>query len=197
MKPARAAWKNIALMGITGLLFYLYPVKPYQQQYLAAVILAMAALTLPFIMRPVYLSEGREKAHDPIDLSAIYTKSTPVPATDLRGGKHIIAYLSATCPHCKKGAYLIQILHRQYPSFPLFMLINGTPDLERSFLEETKSAAVPHALMGDTPAFTKMSGPAVPTILWINNSVVEFRSYYTDLEPGTIREWLKQDGALK
>ena len=65
-------------------------------------------------------------------------------------------------------------------------------ELKKSFLAETKSGDVPQTLLSNTPAFTSMAGEYVPSIYWINNSVIERKSYYTELEPGAIKEWLQQ-----
>jgi len=36
-----------------------------------------------------------------------------------------------------------------------------------------------------------MAGPYVPAIYWINNSVIEKKSNYFQLDPKYMRDWLK------
>jgi hypothetical protein len=192
MKPAAAIWKNVIMMAVVALLWFIYPSRPYKGQLYVAVFLAVAAFTAPFVLEPVRIHGSGEKVSEAINLTPLYEYGSPAPAIDLKKGKHIVCFFSTTCPHCKKGAYLLQILHRRYPALPLFMALNGTESLKKSFLAETKSGDVPQTVLSNTPAFTSMAGEYVPAIYWINNSVIERKSYYTELEPGAIRQWLQQ-----
>ncbi len=191
MKPLAAIWKNVVLIAVTILLYFLYPGRAYRHSLYVALGLTVAAFTVPFVLEPVRIG-GIEKIKQPIMLDSLYTQGHPPPSVELRHGAHVICFFSTTCPHCKKGAYLVQILHRQYPELPIFMVLNGGYSLEQDFLEETKSAAVPHTLMINTKAFTEMAGRYVPTIYWVRDDVIERKSYYTELEPGAIKAWLKQ-----
>jgi uncharacterized membrane protein YphA (DoxX/SURF4 family) len=192
MKPMAAIWKNLIMIAALLLAWWVHPYNGYKGQMYPAVLLAVAAMTAPFLIEPVYISASSKPVREPMELTPLYDGlAQPVPKVDLRKGKHVVCYFSTTCPHCKKGAYLLQILHRRYPELPVYMVLNGNDTLEHEFLEETKSATVPHSLMRSTPAFSKMAGPYVPTILWLNNSVAERKTYYTELEPGAIKEWLK------
>ncbi len=190
MKPLAAIWKNVVLVAVTVLIWIIYPAKPYRQSLYVAMLLTTAAFTVPFVLRPVYISSGAEVVNQPIQLDSLYALAQPAPNVDLRQGKHILCFFSSTCPHCIKAAYLVQILHRQYPEFPIYMVISGGKIAEQDFLDETKSAAVPHSLLMDTEVFVKLAGPSVPAIFWINNGVIERKSYYTALEPDAIRKWL-------
>ena len=192
MKPAAAIWKNVAMIAVVVLLYFIYPSRPYPNQYLVAAFVLTAAFTVPFVLEPVRIYGNGEAAHEAVNLEPIYKYGSPQPGVELRKGKHIIAFFSTTCPHCKKGAYLLQILHKRYPEMPIYMVLNGTPELEKAFFEETKALAVPHSLMSNTPAFTRMSGQYVPAIYWVNNSVIERKSYYTELAPDAIKTWLRK-----
>ena len=192
MSPVAALWKNAVLIAVAIILWFLYPSRQYSQQLYVALAITMAAFSLPFIIRPVLIHSSGKAAHRFVNLDPVYQNGVPTPEIDLKKGKHIICYFSTTCPHCKKGAFLVQILHRQYPEFPIFMVLNGSKVLEQSFFSETKSQGVPHTLMVSTPAFTSMAGEYVPVIYWVNNSIVERESYYTELEPSAIKKWLTQ-----
>jgi hypothetical protein len=192
MTPMSAIWKNLVMIGVLLIAWWVHPYSGYKGQIYPAMVLGVAAFTLPFIFQPVYVGSGTKPKHDAIRLDGLYDgHAVPAPAVDLRRGKHVVCYFSTTCPHCKKGAYLLQILHRRYPELPVYMVLNGNDTLQRAFLDETKSASVPHSLMRSTPAFSEMAGQYVPTILWLNNSVAERKSYYTELEPGAIRKWMQ------
>jgi len=195
MKPLAAIWKNLILIAVLVLLWFIYPGKAYSAQWYIGLLVTMFAFALPFVIEPVRIHGEEKSIHTQIDLSPIFLQGIPKPDIDLKEGKHIICYFSTTCPHCKKAAYFVQTMHRRYPELPLFMVLNGTDALEKSFLNETKSAEVPHTLMTNTPAFSTMAGKYVPTILWVNNSVAEKECYYTELDPGRVRKWLQEKGA--
>lgn len=190
MKPLASIWKNVVLIAVTALLWFIYPAKPYRNAALVALVLTVAAFTLPFVLRPVYVSSGGEVVHQPITLDSLYSIGQPPPGVELRKGKHIVCFFSTTCPHCIKAAYLVQILHRQYPEFPIFMVLSGGKIAEQDFLEETKASAVPHTLIMNTKVFVELAGPSVPAIYWVNNGVIERKMYYTALEPAAIKAWL-------
>jgi hypothetical protein len=190
MKPVPSIIKNIILAVATLILWLLYPARPYRNSMYVALLVTGVAFTAPFVLEPVSIHGSGAVAHEPVVLDSLYTMGHPPPAIDLRRGKHIICFFSTTCPHCIKGAYLVQILHRQYPQFPIFMVLSGGYNAQSDFLEETKASQVPHTLLMNTKAFTAMAGPYVPSILWVNNSIVERKTYYTELEPATIKAWL-------
>ena len=192
MKPVAAIWKNVVMIAVVVLLYLLYPSRPYRHQMYVALTLAVVAFTLPFVLEPVRIHGSGEQVHEAINLDPLYKYGSPAPAIDLKQGKHIICFFSTTCPHCKKGAYLVQILHRRHPDLPLFMALNGTEALQKSFLAETKAANVPHTLLMNTPAFSSMAGQYVPAIFWVDSSVIVRKTYYTELEPGAIKVWLGQ-----
>lgn len=194
MNPLQSLFKNIGMMALVVALLYFYPTRglPGKAYYLAA-FLATASFVTPFVLEPVAIYGSGEKVQQAIDLNPLYNGAAqPVPAQDLRKGKHIVAYFSLTCPHCKKGAYLLQIMHRQYPELPLFMVLNGNPDLLQEFFKETKSESLPHTFMNDLEAFKSMAGEYVPSIYWINNSVIERKTYFTEINPATVKKWLNE-----
>ncbi len=192
MKPADAIWKNVAMIVGVVILYLIYPSRPYRKQGYVALFLAVAAFTAPFVVDPVRIYDPGTAVREPIDLRPIDSFGTPKPSIDLKRGKHILCFFSTTCPHCIKGAYLVQILHRRNPELPLFIVLNGTPALEKSFLAESKSGDVPRTLLSNTRAFTSMAGEYVPAIYWVNNGVIERKSHYSELEPGAIEAWLKR-----
>jgi hypothetical protein len=171
---------------------YLYPVRPYKNQEWISVVAGMLAIVAPFIILPLNISDKPEVTHSEINLNPLYTPGQPQPAVELRQGKHIIAFMSLTCPHCKKAAYLLHIIKKQHSDYPIYFVLSGHPDNEKPFFDETHAMAVPHLLMHDINAFSSMAGDYVPAIYWVNNSVIERKSNYLQLDPKNIEEWLKQ-----
>ncbi|WP_276134752.1 MauE/DoxX family redox-associated membrane protein [Polluticoccus soli] len=186
MKPMEAIWKNVAMLAAVGLLYILYPVRPYKgQEWLAAIV-------TPFVLEPLNVNNTPEKANLPINLSLLYEAGSQKPEVELRSGKHIVAFMSLTCPHCRKAAYFLQVLKKNDPKLPIYLVLNGDPENFKAFFEESKAYRVPHMLFDNKPAFIELAGEYVPAIYWVNNSVIEYKSNYTQLDPQLIKKWVKQ-----
>lgn len=191
MNPLQAIWKNLAMIAATVLLMVIYPIRPYKNQEWIAALLGMAALVVPLVVSPLNLDNQPTIKNEDINLSPLY-KAKPAPYVELRREKHIIAFMSLTCPHCRKAAYLLNVIHRQHPKIPIYMVLAGHPDQQEEFFKETKSYSVPHILFRDSQAFAMMAGDAVPAIYWVNNGVIERESNYYQLDPATMEKWLEE-----
>lgn len=191
MTPLAAIWKNVGMIAATVVLMFIYPVQPYKFQEYAVLALCLVAFSTPFVMSPVNLGTGPVKYTTALDLNLLYKKD-PVPTVDLRKGKHIIAFMSLTCPHCRKAAYLLQIIHRKHPDLPLYMVLSGSPDHKKEFFDETHAEHVPYVMFQNIEDFTAMAGPSVPSIYWVNNGVIEYKSKYAyyQLDPSYMLGWL-------
>lgn len=186
MKPSAAIWKNIGLIAVTILLWFIHPVRPYRHSAIAGTSLAAIAIALPFLLNPVKV------LRQPIKLDSLYTMGHPPPATDLRRGPHIICFFSTTCPHCRKAAEHLQILNRKNPELPLLMVLQGGYNSQQEFLDESKAYTVPHTLLMNSSEFVRLAGQYVPSIYWVRNSVIERKTYYTELDPVAIKAWMKK-----
>jgi len=191
MKPLTAIWKNLIMMGVTVVLMLLYPVKPYKFQEYVFLLLCLVAFSTPFVVQNLYLGTNPERISQPIDLNLLY-KYPSAPATDLRKGKHIIAFMSLTCPHCKKAAYLLQIIHREHPELPIYMVLDGHESQQKAFFDETHATHVPYLLYQHIEDFTALAGPGVPAIYWVNDGVIEYKSKYAyyQLDPKFMQKWV-------
>lgn len=192
MKPLTAIWKNLAMIAATVVLIYIYPVKPYKAQEWISAVLAMIAIVIPFILFPLETQNQPEVTSEPIELQLLYKPGFQNPPQELKTGKHIIAFMSLTCPHCKKAAYLLHIIQNNHPDFPIFLVLNGHPSNEKQFFDETHAQHIPHILYRNTDDFIKLAGPGVPAIYWVNNGIIERKSNYYQLDPEYMQKWLKQ-----
>jgi glutaredoxin len=191
MNPLQAIWKNLAMIAACVLLVFIYPVKPYRNQEALSAIVAMLALVAPFIVSPVNTNNQPALKNKAIDLSSLYENNSSKPVVELREGKHIVAFMSLTCPHCKKAAYLLHTIKLHNKTFPIYIVLNGNPDNAKEFFKESHAEDVPHILFTNTDAFLEMAGPSVPAIYWINNSIIELESNYYQLDPAFMARWLK------
>lgn len=191
MNPMQAIWKNIAMIAACVALIYIYPVRPYKNQEAVSAIVAMIALVVPFIISPINTDNQPTIKNKQIDMSALYADSTNHPSVELRQGKHIVAFMSLTCPHCKKAAFLLHSIKQKHKDFSIFLVLNGHKDNAAEFFNESHADDVPHLLFTNTDAFLDMAGPSVPAIYWINNSYIEMESNYYQLDPAFMERWLK------
>lgn len=198
MTPLMAIIKNIGLL-LVCLVVYFFTV-PFQfpsAKFIGATSL-LVSLALPFILNTVNLENSNnirpEVVNYPLPLNILYHSKNPVnipPALDLKHGKHIIAYLSLTCPHCRIAVQKIHVLHKLAPSIPFYLVFNGKKELYQSYINIYGLADVPHQIFFGPDEFVKMSGLALPEILWVNNSIVEKKGSYMDLKESEINKWLK------
>jgi hypothetical protein len=193
MTPLAAIGKNVVMIAVTVLLMFIYPVKPYKFQEYIFLVCCLIAFSTPFLLNNIYLGTNPVTVNQPINLDPLY-KYTPAPDVDLRKGKHLVAFMSLTCPHCKKAAYLLQIIHREHPEIPMYMVLDGNESFKKGFFDETHAGSVPYILYYHTDDFSQMAGPAVPSIYWINNGVIEYKSKYAyyQLDPKYMLQWLKE-----
>jgi len=205
MTPMAAIIKNMIMIGITLILFYLYPVKPYKFQEYVCLLLGLVAFSLPYIFNPIYTGTEPKPCHKPINLSPLYAFDS-IPNVELRTGKHIISFMSLTCPHCKKAAHLFNIIHHEHPDLPIYFVLTGPKPLVSNFFKETESQNVPHLLFPSHDDFKNMidagvdSGEAggVPAIYWICNDTIQYKSTYYQLDPAIMEAWVNhKDFKLK
>jgi len=184
MRPLEAIGKNAVMAAITVLLMFIYNVKPYRGQEYLVLLVAMAGLAVPFVAQP--LSARTE----PIDLNPLYTAAGEEhPIAELRSGKHIVAFMSLTCPHCRKAAKELTAIYKKRPQLPLFMVLNGLPGDEQDFFNDTKSENIPHVRFTGVDDFVKMAGKYVPAIYWVNNGIRERKVSYMALSGAEMQRW--------
>jgi len=190
MSPLSSIWKNVGMMAVTVLLYFLYPGKRYRQEYIVAAAVSAAALVAPFVAYPMSVGDRPAVVSEAINMDPLYRPGIPNPSVELRKGKHVVAFMSLTCPHCRKAAYLLQLIHRQHPDIPVFLVLAGPVAYEAEFLRETHAREVPHVLFRSPDEFLRMAGASIPAIYWISNGVIERQANYFQLDPAGIREWL-------
>jgi hypothetical protein len=211
MTPIAAILKNLAMIAATILLWFIYPPKRSiaatnddllqgrilnLSQYVpfVAIFIATIAFSIPFIVNNIFVSTDPEKYTKNVNFDLLYQYDT-APQVELRKGKHIIAFMSLTCPHCKKAAYLLQIIHHEHPDIPVFMVLDGPKAYQQKFFDETHAEDVPHMLYyGHTDDFMKMAGSGVPSIYWVSNGIIQYKSTYAyyQLDPVFMEKWMKQ-----
>lgn len=198
MTPLQALRKNIIMLGI---LFFLNKFHegwqlPGKWSFVITVIFA-GTLAFPFVRNPVELNYSEAYLNQPeqnfkLPLDSLYNHATlNIPPKTLSQGKHILAFMSMTCPHCRIAAKKMRIIHERNPEIPIYFVLNGKDEKLKPFFEDTHSEDIPHCILNGRN-FIYLAGTSMPRIYLINNSVVEHDMNYIDLDQAEVEKWLKE-----
>ena len=195
MSPLNAIIKNVVMIGMTLALMKIYPVAPYKHQEIFLPPLIIIAMSVTLILNPIDLTTKPSPTKKNVDISLLY-KFSPAPKVDFTKGKHIIAFVSYYCPHCRKAAYLLHIIHSKHPEFPIYLVAAGAPEQAKEFYDESKAGDLPSFYYNHTEEFMALvkggeKDGGTPAIYWINNGKAEFESTYYQLDPVHIKAWLQ------
>lgn len=198
MTPLQALIKNIVMLVIFFVLYKFHQgwKLPYKLRLLI-ILPFLTAFAFPFILNPVELSYSEAYLNKPdenfdLPLDSLYNNaSLNVPPKELSKGKHVITFMSLSCPHCRIAANKMRIMHELNPEIPFYMVLNGDEKKLEKFFEETHTQDIPHCmLLGKN--FVYLAGLELPKIYLVNNSVVEFDIDYYTMDQEEIEKWLEK-----
>ncbi len=196
MTPLESIIKNLVMILVAGALYFAKHDIKYPFQKILMILCILTSLSLPFILNPpdliaTYQFQEETTGYN-INLDTLYTSSdiTP-PQVDLRQGKHIIAFLSLSCKHCRVAAYKMHVLNKQHPEIPFYLILNGKPEKLQGFFDDTKTSNIPYMLLKGE-RFINLAGYSLPVIMFVNNTLVEEKVNYVTLNYEKISEWLKK-----
>ncbi|MCW3072406.1 MAG: hypothetical protein JWO44_2296 [Bacteroidetes bacterium] len=198
MTPMQALIKNIIMLAILGVLYKFHEGWNMGKfsKYLF-IVCFLAAAALPFILNPVELDYSKAYLNKPednykLELDSLYNNAKlNVPPKTLSEGKHIIAFMSLTCPHCRIAAKKIRIMHERNPEISFYFVLNGDDEKLKPFFDDTHTDGIPHCMLLGRP-FVYLAGTSMPAIYLVNNGMVEHDVNYIDLDQGEIEEWMKK-----
>jgi hypothetical protein len=198
MTPLQALIKNMIMLAVFFLLYKYYDGWELSKKWkLLLLIPVLASFSMPFILNTVsmdyteaYLNKPEDNFKIPLDSLYNNAELNIVPRT-LSKGKHIIAFLSLTCPHCVIAANKLRIIHERSPEISIYFVLNGEKQNLKKFYEETHSEHISHCmLLGRN--FVSLAGISLPVIYMVNNSEVENQVSYFDLNEEEIKKWLSK-----
>lgn len=185
MTPLQSILKNIGLIAWTYLLQRIYTPKPYRFSLPISLLGSSAAFAIPFLFVPY----GQKPT--PVNLDALYQYKADLPPVDVRKGKHVVAFMSLGCPHCRHAAAIFSEMYEEDNHLPILMVLYGSKSDTTEFFKATNASKVPHFVYEDGKTFRQMAGPYVPNIFWINNGIRERKLNYTQLTTDRIKTWDK------
>jgi len=183
MTPSISLIKNVITLLALGLLIRYHQGFSFNIARLIAPVHLSCIMLLAFLIFPVF-------THYKLSFKNIYADKQYAPTEDLSKGKHIIAFLSRSCMHCRRAALKMHQMKENNPAIPFYMIIGGTDTALSSFWQDTHAQNIPCTRMRDK-AFTEYTGGEFPQIIWVNNGSVEANTTYPELNQKVIEQWLK------
>lgn len=197
MTPLQSIYKNIVLIVLIGILYFIYREWKFKFQNLIIVGLLLASLSLPIAFNPpesIYIYDKEPDLNTPIPLSLLYQSSlNKAPTVELRKGKHILTFLSLTCSYCRKAAKRLRIMKDKHPELPFYAIINGDSSQIDDFFKDTRMTNIEYTLFNGPEEFSKMNnGFSLPTIKWVEDTTLVKESNYLTLDENDVLDWIKK-----
>ncbi len=195
MTPLEGILKNVVMLVIVLVLAKIHDgIKWKEQGYIFFLLLA-AAFATPFIMNPLNYAVIKTHKKEAVGYKARYEPLYDMHVLDqskidLGKGKHVVAFLSLTCPHCRKAAYKMHIMYDRNPQLPFLMVLNGDSTDLKPFFEETKAQKIPHVMFNEGPKFIDMASLSLPSLQWWDNGIVVRKPNYFELKQDEIEAWI-------
>ncbi|MFO7868614.1 MAG: DoxX family protein [Bacteroidales bacterium] len=188
MTPLQSIVKNGVLLFGLFVLLYKHESLAYSVPVYIYIIAIFFLLLTPFALRPFFISTVQRTSDfsgKPLNLNKIDTDYA------LDTGKHIVGFMTLSCPHCEIAAYKMHVIKQQNPDIPMFLFLNGDSLLLEQFFESTYATNIPYKLI-DNPNFMYRIESKVPAIYFINNDTVVKKSAYTEMSEQSINQWFDE-----
>ena len=196
--PLQGLAKNV-FMILACLL--MYKVGADRQARISFIPLYVFLITLITVMivEPVDLHYAKTYLDRPfetfeLNLDTIYnapaSETVQRPQQDIRDKKVLLAFMSATCPHCRIAAQKLGVISRKNPDIPIYMFINGDKAEISAFLEQTETSHIPSSHLGKG-LFVPLAGLNLPVLYYYNKGTIDKRVTYLTLEQQHLEDWLK------
>jgi hypothetical protein len=199
MTPLQGILKNLVMIAACLWIYFFYQGWSSRYNSLVLSLLIVTSLGLPFVLNVIdytYSSNNlQEKVGYQLDLGLLYhpddTAKVEVPAIDLRKNKHVLAFLSLTCQHCRIAAKKFRLIKKNNPSIPIYFILNGDRKKYSAFIEDTGAGNIPSSFcLGK--AFIQLASAQLPRIYYLDNGVVVKKVDYFELSQYHIEEWLSE-----
>lgn len=182
MSPMASLIKNVVLILLIGALLRYGRRQDNAPVNLASIIVLIIIASIPFIIFP-----------NKLPLHTLHESNNHSPARDdLSKGKHLVAFLSLTCPHCRDAAIKMEAIKAKNPDFPIhviFMDIPDRPELLKDFMQQTQLNNVPYEFL-EEKKFINLAGDYVPSIYLLNGENIEDKIDQRQLNEAFLNEWL-------
>jgi uncharacterized membrane protein YphA (DoxX/SURF4 family) len=199
MSPLNAIYKNLIMLGMIIAAWFLSEgwTLRYNKLFLFCTLLVL--MIVPFVANPVdysYTSNNlNEKVNYPLQLELLYapedTGKVEIPKVELRKGKHVLAFLSLTCPHCRVAAKKMRLIKREDPAISIYFVLNGEKSHLKTFLNDTRAENIPYTFCAGR-TFVRLASTHLPQIYYIDNGIVVRKVDYFELSQYDLEQWLNK-----
>lgn len=186
--PLESLLKNIAMMALTlWLIFKDKKQEGTSRHYFAWIIPVL------FICYPYIFVKGD------LNIDAFYpsvtTDSIPQPPVDLRTGKHIVAFMSLTCSHCREAAAKFAQFKNEDENLPIIFIFSNhfkEEDAVQDFDKVTQSKKIPRYYIPKS-IFREMAGKGVPSIYMLEGKKIEDKiDNYHSMKLVDLKNWYQE-----
>ncbi len=201
MTPAKAILKNVIMIVAALPIYYFWHGWKVKFNKLFISFFGVTAIVVPFILNAVNFSYSSnnlgEEVNYPLEMDLLYkpedTSKVQIPKKELRTGKHVIAFLSLTCAHCRIAGKKFRLIYKNNPQLPIYFILNGDKEKLAPFYLDTKCDDIPASFaLGKT--FVNLAGTHLPQIYYIDNGIVVKKLDYFELNQYNIEEWVAGKG---
>jgi uncharacterized membrane protein YphA (DoxX/SURF4 family) len=196
MTPLQALIKNAIMLVVCFFIYKYYNGLNYGKigKWIFGTLL-ITSFALPHILNYVdfnyseaYLTKKED--HFKLELDSLYKNAKiHTPPKTLSTGKHVIAFMSMSCPHCRIAAKKLRLMKEQNPDISFYLVLNGDYKKIQPFFEDTKAQNIDYCVLNGK-SFVYLAGLDMPAIFMVNNSVVENWINYMQLDQSEIEKWL-------
>ncbi len=196
MSPLQALIKNTILLVLSFVIYKYYDgIGYYKHGKKLLIATFITAFAMPHILNYVdldysssYLSKKENQFK--LELDSVYNNAKiHTPPKSLSKGKHIIAFMSLTCSHCRTAAKKLRLIKEHNSSISIYFILNGDYEKIQPFFDDTKARNIDYCVLNGS-SFIYLAGYRLPTIYMVNNSVVEHDINYIHLDQEEIEKWL-------
>jgi uncharacterized membrane protein YphA (DoxX/SURF4 family) len=198
MTPLQAIIKNLIMIVAGAIVYFLHGGWQVKFNKLFLSLICATAMVVPFIVNPIdfsYTSNNLdEKINYPLELNLLYqpedTVKVEIPKEELRTGKHVVAFLSLSCPHCRIAAKKFRLIKKNNPELSIYFVLNGEREKYAVFIEDTKADNIPYSFcLGKT--FVQLASAQLPRIYYLDDGIVVKKVDYYELNQYKIEDWIK------
>lgn len=198
MTPLQALIKNIIMLALCFVILKYYEGFNFGKngKWLLGA-LFLTSFSLPHILNYVDFSYSeayltKKEDHFKLELDSVYAHAKiHTPPHSLSKGKHIIAFMSMTCPHCRIAAKKLRLIKEKNPTISIYFILNGDYNKIQPFFDDTKARNIDYCILNGK-TFVYLAGLDMPAIFMVNNSIAENWVNYMNLDQAEIEKWLAQ-----
>ena len=196
MTPIQAIIKNMIMLIALFFIYKYYNGFDFKKHTkLLNISIAIFSFALPHILNYVDFSYSEayltpKENQFKLELDSLYADAKiHTPPQNLKNGKHVIAFMSMTCSHCRIAAKKLKIIKDKNPAISIYIVLNGEYTKIQPFFDDTKARNIDYCVLNGKN-FVYLAGLDMPAIFMVNNSVVEHWINYMELDQKEIEKWL-------